>query len=73
MLDWLHPRRTQAVDEWEREQLFGGDDSRVDEWYLRCAWCEEEFTSNSRLVVSAYALGHALREHAEAIQREFRR
>lgn len=71
MFDWLQPRRTQAVDDWEREEVYGGDDSLIDEWYLRCAWCDEEFTSDFWLVVAGSALSHAVREHPEEVKREF--
>lgn len=71
MFDWLQPRRTQAVDEWEREVVYGSDDSLVDKWYLHCKWCDEEFTSDFWLPVTAYAFSHAVREHSEEVKREF--
>ena len=73
MLDWLHPRRTQAVDDWEREEVYGGDPALLDAWYQPCDFCEETFTSNLWVVVAAKVVGHVLWKHSEELEAWFRR
>lgn len=71
--DWLHPRRTQTVDDWEREEVYGGDPELLDAWYQACEFCDEEFTSDLWVVVAGRVLGHVLWQHADELEAEFRR